>query len=410
MKQFLAGILAMAFLYVWREPDPRRQIQIEPQDRAIRVDGTKYRTIQECINAAAGLGPGGICFVPPGAANSSEIEMSSGVKVIFGAGLFVNNSIQGGQSSFAHFGRNVHDAVLCGQGPGTTTLENSAAAPQFGAVVEDEGTGNTVCDLTLNGNGNTTDTLLDIMTLRSKSRNLKLTGDLVEEPNRAYAWDIRGGTDFDAEDIEVLGGSLDGIQLTTRDLSGTYGSISGGRFTNIYAHSCPRNGLDFNANGTHLTISGTVWTNVRLEENGTANDGTDDEYGLDLFATAAGENSVNGNVFINLRAAGNMGSGIRLKGNVTNNLLLGIVSRENGGGRPGAVQKDSIQLISEIGNAAPTNNWIQGSSRSMADTKALSTDANTKDNTFVLNAGSDRISVGKENDYLPAASRRSRKN
>jgi hypothetical protein len=397
MKLFQTLFLIAVLSHPWG--DSNSMDLVSRYSRVILNNTSEYSNVQECVNAAAVLSPPGSCTVSAGFPNTAEIEMATGVKVLFAKGIFVNSSKQGGQSSFIHFAHNVRNASVCGEGSAKTVLENSSAGPQFGAVVQDEGTGNLVCDLTLNGNGNTTDTLLDLLTTRSMIRNATLIGDFVQQRNHAYTWDIRGATDCDAADVEVIGGSLDGIQLTTKDFNGTYGNIDGGHFENVYVRDSPRNGVDFNANGAHFSISGTLWINLRVENNGSINDGTDDEYGLNLFATEAGDNTVADNVFIRVSARGNTGSGIRLKGNVTRNVFIDTASLRNGKGRGGTVQRDSIQLLGELGSAIPRDNWIEGSSRGNKGTLALRADPGTAANVFILNVGADPVISGDQNDF-----------
>jgi hypothetical protein len=278
-----------------------------------------------------------------------------------------------------------------------TSLLNAPSGTQFGAVIQDEGTHNTICDLTADGNGNTTSTLVHQQTTRPEVHNVKVIADMIHVENHGYAWDIRGGSDFQVSNLEAQGGSIDAIQVSTKDFIQSYGNLEGGHFTNIYAHDSPRNGLDFNANGSQLRIRGTVWINVRLAGNGTADDGTDDEFGLDLFGASA-DCAVEENTFMNVVATGNRGSGIRLKGNVARNTFLGVTSENNGKGKSGTVERNSIQLVTVTGTTAPANNWIEAYSRKSKNTKAFSTDANTRGNSFLLNVGTDSISVGNRND------------
>jgi hypothetical protein len=326
------------------------------------------------------------------------VEMASGVRLIFAAGRFVNSGTHGGV--FIHFNRAVSNGTVCGSGVNATYLLNVPAGTQFGAVIQDEGTHNTICDLTADGNGDTTTTLVHQQATRPEIHNVKVIADMVHVENHSYAWDIRGGSDFAVSKLEAQGGSLDAIQVCTKDFNQSYGNVEGGHFDNIYAHDSPRNGLDFDANGNQLEIRGTDWTNVRLVSNGTADDGTDDEYGLALFAPAAGGSAIAGNTFMNVITTGNRGSGILLKGNVVRNMLLGVTSENNGGGKAGTVGRNSIQLVTGGGTTAPANNWVEAYTRQGRNTAAFSTDANTRGNSFLLNAGSDLLSFGNRNDYL----------
>jgi hypothetical protein len=361
----------------------------------VSVDGIRYKTIQECIDAVSTRFASGTCYVPAGTSNASQVEMATGVRLIFAAGRFVNAGTQGGV--FIHFTRAVNNATVCGNGVNATYLLNAPAGTQFGAVIQDEGTHNTICDLTADGNGNTTSTLVHQQTTRPEVHNVKVIADMIHVENHGYAWDIRGGSDFEVSNLEAQGGSIDAIQVSTKDFIQSYGNLEGGHFTNIYAHDSPRNGLDFNANGSQLRIRGTVWVSVRLAGNGTADDGTDDEFGLDLFGASA-DCAVEENTFLNVVATGNRGSGIRLKGNVARNTFLGVTSENNGNGKSGTVERNSIQLVTAAGTTAPANNWIEAYSRKSNNTKAFSTDANTRGNSFLLNVGTDSISVGNRND------------
>jgi hypothetical protein len=398
MKTTILLALAVATIYTLPSlGQSGNATRLETADRTISVDGIRYKTIQECIDAvAARASSGTTCFVPDGTQNTSQVEMASGVKLVFAGGRFVNSGTHGGV--FIYFGPNVSNATVCGRGMNATYLLNASTGTQFGAVIQDHGTDDTVCDLTADGNGNSTSTMVHQQATRPKVHGVRLIADMVHVENHSYAWDIRGGSDFDVSNLEAQGGSSDAIQLSTRDFTATYGDVKGGHFSNIYAHNSPRNGLDFDANGNALAISGTTWSNVRLANNGTADDGTDDEYGLALFAPPAGGCVISDNTFINLVAAGNKGSGILLKGNIIRNTLLGIISQNNGTGRVGTVGRDSIQLISAT-EAVPANNWIEAYARHTGNNRAFSTDASTRENSFLLNLGNDPTSFGSSNDY-----------
>ena len=115
-------------------------------------------------------------------------------------------------------------------------------------MVQDEGTDNTVEGMTLDANGNATSTLVSLKAKRPKYYRLKLVHDLSVIPGHNYAMDIRGGNDFDIAFVETNGGSLGGFSIVTKDLSGDYGSITGGNFSHLFLHTSPHNGLDININ------------------------------------------------------------------------------------------------------------------------------------------------------------------
>jgi len=144
-------------------------------NNVVAVDGTGITTIQACVTAAAAITGGpGKCFVPtntPGP--TSQVEMASGVTLEFAPGTFVNATTTGG--IFINFGSAVSNAVVRGQGVGSTTLQNTGSTvTQYGAVIQDEGTNNTYEAMTLDGNNNTSDTLLIRTATSPHFHNLKV--------------------------------------------------------------------------------------------------------------------------------------------------------------------------------------------------------------------------------------------
>jgi hypothetical protein len=133
------------------------------------LDDMPYANIQSCINAAA-ASTTATCVVPTGTTNTSQVEMASGVTLEFSSGTFTNTNPGGGV--FIHFALGVTGATVKGQGVAMTVLRNNSSGAQFGAVVQDEGTGNTISDMTLNGNSNTTGILILRHTSRGRYQNL----------------------------------------------------------------------------------------------------------------------------------------------------------------------------------------------------------------------------------------------
>lgn len=366
------------------------------------VDGVALTTIQACVNAASALSTPGKCFVPTGTAIASQVEMASGVTLEFASGVFQSTSAVGG--IVVHFASSVTGATLRGQGVSTTTLKANSTGSQFLAVAQDEGIDNTVGDLTLDANGNATSTLVSLTTTRPKRHNLKLIADLTVVAGHNYAYDIRGGNNFEDSNIESVGGSLGGISIVTKDASGDYGSITGGDFTNLHAHNSPHNGLDINLNasavGTANNLAALNFSNLFLQNNGTVNNGVDDEYGLTvngclLAGDSGGVNNLN---FSNLWAIGNKGSGVRLKGCV-NNTLMTVNSASNGTGIAGTVALDGIVLATGSGTTHPAFSIITATGNNGGATNFLSTQANSANNLLITNAATP-VSLGSVNDVL----------
>jgi hypothetical protein len=375
------------------------------------VDKVKYSTLQACVNAAAALPTPGTCYVPTGASvafssGTNNVEMVSGVTLEFGRGTFINTGAGGaGGGIFVHLGSSVTGATVKGQGVGTSCLKNGSTGTQFGAVVQDEGRGNTVSDMTLDGNGNTTSTFIYITPIRPKAHNLKVNHDLSTVSGHNYAWDIRGGTEFEASNIEVNGGSLDGMTIFNFFDTSVYGNITGGRFSNLYLHGSPHNGLDVTSAGRNQTISGLEFSNVRSIGNGTSagtgSDTHDDQYGCYFAASLSPDTSAIYNITFDGIETGNRGSGLRLKGNVYNSTFH-TLSFANGSGTATVTDGlEAISLVTASGTTAPRFNMVTGQARPGSARYSLATDANTFGNRFVVDLGAGSVvSLGNTNDHL----------
>lgn len=366
-----------------------------------RVDGSRYRTIQSCIDAARSAGRTATCFVPSATQNTSQVEMASGVTLEFGPGAFTNANPNGGV--FIHFGRGVDNATLMGQGTDATILRNASSGKQFGAVVQDEGNGNTIMRLTVDANSNSTSTVIHIQTDQARMDHVKIIHSTSWRANQNYGWDIRGGQKWDVHDIEVVGGPLDAISMTNQDSIASYGTTEGGTFANIYAHDSPHNGIDIRSSGSNQVIRSLDWSNVRVINNGTvartAQDTRDDESGLVLVATLSDDHSEISSIrFFGITAQGNKGAGIRLKGDIQTSVFCGITSEGNGGGTTG--KTGGIELLDGVALSAPIGNIFFGVVRKGAGSFALSTASRSSNNEFHFATGSDRINLSNSRDRV----------
>jgi hypothetical protein len=438
------------------------------------LDGVTYTNIQPCVDAAASSTPA-TCVVPTSTANTSQVEMVSGVTLEFSSGTFTNSNLGGGV--FIHFGRDVTGATVRGQGVANTLLRNNSSGPQFGAVVQDEGTGNTVSDMTLDGNNNTTGTLIVRQTTRGRYQNLKvlqnsdvavakivgngvtatatcvancfppkgfgsrklvrIAGNSVPEFNDQFiangagattftfasstksigtggfvmpafvdnAIDVEGGSEPTFSNIETVGGPQDGFSITTEDLNSNWGDVTGGRYTNIYAHDSPNNGFSINALGAVAagkTITGIVISGLRAVNNGFVGSGPsggDDMSCAVLVAnlTKWDNTSISGVSIDRFDGHGCGGAGFRLKGRVTKCHFSGTVRgnglRQNlGNGQ----SRDGIVLLGGA-DVGPTNNHFTFSGDKGKATNVFTTDKSTSGNTFALTSG-DPVSLGTSKD------------
>jgi len=394
---FLASLCAIGAQVVSQPP-----MTIQQVNKFVYVDGVKYKTIQSCVTAAAALSSPGTCIVPTGTPNTSQVEMASGVNLEFASGTFVNTGTGGGV--FIHFGSSIVGGSVKGRGIGSTVLKNNSTGSQFGAVVQDEGTDDSISDLTMDGNGNSTDTMIHVAgVVRPHVHKVKIIADaascLSSGGGRSYGWDFRSGSELDASDIEAVGGQQDAIQFGAFATDTT--TITGGRLVNVYAHDSCHNGMDIKAQGSSGYINGLEISNARFIHNGlasgTAGDTMDDNYGFNAVATLSVDGSSISNLLIsNIVATGNTGSGIRIKGDVHESVIQGIISESNGGGTG---DTDAVAIVSGAGTTAPVRNIFSGIARKGSATNALSTDANTQANTFEFNVGADAVSFGNGNDF-----------
>lgn len=322
---------------------------------------------------------------------TAQIEGKSNIHLIFGAGTYTNMGTSGGR--FINIAAGVSNFKVSGQGVGATVLRNNSSGTQFGAVIQDQGTDNVIADLTLDGNGNTTATLITQQSTRFKIKgSVKLKHDTTHNPVTNYAWHVRGGEYYEVDALEIHGGSQGGIQLHADD---TYGNCRFGRVNSVYVHDVPWNGIDSHALGTGKLIEGWTWSNIVIKDTGTQNAGTDDEFGLYLFGSDTGENR--GNSFSNVYINGAKMHGLRLKGRVYGNSFHGVNSSNNG---TGVGNGSAISIANGAGADAPLNNYIQGQVREAgaAGNHALVTESNAARNIYALEIGSSTISLGSTND------------
>ena len=437
--------------------------------------GVDYATIQSCVNAAAASSTPAKCVVPTGKANTSQVEMVSGVTLEFSYGSFTNTNPTGGV--FIHFARGVTGATVRGRGVAATVLRSNSSGPQFGAVVQDEGTGNTISGLTLDGNNNTTGTLIVRKATRGRYKNLKvlqntavavtkivgngatatatcvancfppsgfgshklirIAGNSVPAFNGQFttsragtntltfasgtkdtgaggfvmsgflnvAIDVEGGTEPTFFNIETIGGPQDGFSVTTEDLNSSWGDVTDGHYTNIYAHDSPNNGFSINALGvvaTGRTITGIVISGLRAVNNGfvgSGPSGADDMSCAVLVAnlTKGDNTSISGVSIAGFRGSDCGGAGFRAKGRVTGGHFSGSVTgnglrQTSQGGQP----IDGIVLLAGA-DVGPTNNQFTFSGDKGKGTNVFKTDKSTSGNAFTLTSG-DPVSLGTTND------------
>jgi hypothetical protein len=316
--------------------------------------------------------------------------MASKVTLSFAAGTFLNSGTNGGV--FVHLGPSVSNAAVVCQGVSNTTLENNSVGAQFGGIVQDEGTGNTVSGCTMDAGGNSTSTFISIKARNANYKNLKLIHDLRYTSGHNYAFDLRGGSGFNVFNVETVGGSLDGFAIVTHDFVGEYRSITSGTFSYIRVHDSPYNGIDITPlNGD--SVSGLKFSNVYSYNNGSSSGGKwdthDDQFGLNL-ATLDTTSSVSNLRFAGIRTTGNRGSGIRLKGNVTSTEFTGIIVVGNGRGT--SIDLDGLRLVTGAGTVAPRSNTFGARGdfsvvRRGRATYAVYTDWNTSNNSFTTKGG-----------------------
>jgi hypothetical protein len=320
---------------------------------------TVTSTIQACVNAAAAQGPC-TCNVPRGISNTSQVEMASNVTLLFQSGTFTNTNTGGGV--FIHFGAGVSRATVTGKGVSSTTLASSSGGTQFGAVVQDEGTRNTVSQLTLDAGGNSTSTLVSIKATSPTYSNLKLIHDTSVVSGHNYALDMRGVSNFSISRVETVGGSLGGFSLVTKDDVGSYGNVTSGAVVGFTAHDSPHNGIDWRADGGY-SICGTSSSPITLSNINTHNNGTssstssdtkDDQFGWSLTANL--DNSGASACYITVSgfsASSNEGSGWRLKGPISHVTATTLNITSNGYGT--ANDRNALDLITS-NYGAPSNN------------------------------------------------------
>lgn len=366
----------------------RVRIPLGPQADITSQNGTKYESIQRCIDAVAASPAPRRCFVPSGTVNSSQVEMASGVRLVFGRGTFVNNSTQGGNFAFIHFGPRVIDASVSGEGQAITCLQNDPTKSQHQSVITDEGTNNYIGDVTLDANNNSTFALYHSVTATHpvvhNVQLIHLAPRLLDNVNMAYAWEIAGAVNGIATNIYCVGGPLDCLNLDSGPFASAKGhytqSTRGWIFKNVTAVDSPSNGIDLGSQQANIPIADNIFFNVTTLGNGRvgSSGGADDRYGINLF-------NAENNIFVGVTSFNNYGSGIRFN-SARNNVILDLTSENNGLQGPGT--GDAVRI--EHGSQARPNqgNFIQGIVRCSAGNNGIATRGeNSFGNIFRVEAG-----------------------
>lgn len=330
---------------------------------------------------------------------SSQIAIPSDVEVLLGAGTY---DFTGTGSAFK--GTSVTACILRGLGVDATVIQAHSTGTQKGDLVQFLTTTNCVLsDITLNANGNATNSLTTQNDTGSVIQNVKLVHDSLANTTAAacvlaghnYAWSIRGSDYLDAFNVEISGGCLDGI---FEEAQTAYSAIAGGSFSHINTHDSFLNCIDITATGAAFPISAQKWSDVRASTCGTRNVGADDEFGINIFSASSGP--IQDNSFVNLDINGNKMSGLRLKGLVQRNNFNGVASQSNGAGVGGG---DAVKIEDGGGTDYVTNNSIHGTAILTGANKAVSSTANSSNNLLDLNVAGGATAVGIKDVLLSVA-------
>ena len=343
--------------------------------------------------------------------------------------------------------------VFPGQDIGLTILQNNTSAAQFGTVIKDQGTENTIHDLTADANNNTTSALLWRQTTRSHCRNVRAlqatavavtsvvgngttatvnmsanilppngiktgqqfriagngqtafngqftaiaggttsftfasntnstgTGGYATVAFLESALDVEGGSDHEFSNIEGVGGPNDCFAISTEEYGSDWGSVTGGRYTDLIVSNSPSNGFSLNGLGSigsppnGDTISGLVISNIRSFNNGYTGTaaGADDESGITLACnlTHSDATAISDCVFTGINSHGNGGVGLRLKGTVVRCSFQGSCE---GNGLRQTTQTDAVMTL--IG----ADNWPNENRFDIVGDKG--------NGTYIINEGS----------------------
>ncbi len=407
-KQYLFPVLILlSAMFHTSDISVNRTFAHLPRANIRSQDGTGYDTIQQCVDAVAVFPVPGVCFVSSGIENSSQVEMASGVKLVFGRGIFLNNSTQGGDFGFIHFGPRVAGASVSGAGMAITYLKNDSTNSQHQSVITDDGSNNYIGDMTLDANSNATFALYHSVTANSpivkNLRLIHLAPRQVDNISMAYAWEIAGAANGIATNIFCVGGPLDCLNLDSGPFASAKGhytrSTSGWIFKNITAVASPSNGIDLGSQQADIPITDNFFSNVRTIGNGSVGSsrGADDRYGINLF-------NAENNIFMGVTSSNNYGSGIRFN-SAAHNMIFGLTSEDNGLQGPGS--GDAVRI--ELGSQARPNrgNFIQGIVQCSIGNNGIATRGeNSFGNVFRVDAGNCRNSLSTPNDRITAQSKR----
>lgn len=355
--------------------------------------GSATLGLAEAIQAASTTSGGGIinAISLTGAQTTHATTfLQNNISVLLGASTI---TYTGTGSAFK--GSGISNCWVRGLGEDITVIKAQSTGTQKGDMVQYLNTTNCgISDLTLNVNQNATNGLTTQTDTGTMIRNVKILADTVAQvtPTRNYGWHMRGSQYADVDGMEISGGQLDSWFL---EADTTYRSILGGSFANMNIHDSPFNCVDVTAIGGGFVIQGNKWVNIRTAACGNANSATsDDQYGWNILGQTSG--SIINNLWSNLDINGNYMSGLRIKGLVTGNSFLGVVSQNNGIGTNAG---DAINISTDSGNAA-SDNVITGYARKTGSSKALATSAEVARNVYNLNIGSDSITLGSTKDIL----------
>ena len=334
---------------------------------------------------------------------SAQVLVSgkNNVQILLGAATFTYTGTAGAASNSAFKFSGVTGGALIGQGREATKINADSGAPQKDNLVTFQSTTKSkLVGVTLDCNANCTDSFYTDNDNDTWVDDLYLVHDItLQTPavTRNYAWRVSGSQGLAWGSVEIKGGQLDGLFIKpNQETAGGSRDVKGLRGGTLYVHDAVLNGVDVTGDATGgYFVKNNDFGFLRLENNGQANAGVDDEFGINIF------DNVTGN-FFRIEASGNKMHGVRLATGTTGAVVSGNVfwinSQGNGVGTGGG---NALNLTGLAGSSVIENKFY-GTLREAgtAGNHALATDARSHRNYFNVDVGSSTASIAGDGNIL----------